>query len=353
MPDHIKQIIQAAVLAPSGENSQPWKFVVKDNFIYLYNVPERDLSFYNFKQYGSYVAHGAAIENILITASYLGYKCLIDLFPNTEDENLVASIKLERSNPSEDPLFSSIPKRVSNRKAYRVVPLENEQREALFSSVRNISGVKFYLIEDKEAIKQLALVGSTNERIMLEARQVHDFFFDHLNWTEKEELEKRYGFYIKTLELPPPIVIAFKLFKHWPVMRFLNLIGFTKLVEKGNADLYATASAFGIIAIDNAQPKNFVLAGRATQRIWLMATKLGLGFQPLTGILFFMQKISGAEDKDFSQKHVELIKSRYETVRSTFKLEQGTVAMMFRIGTADPPSARSNRLPFEKFIDSN
>lgn len=57
----IKQILEAAVRAPSGDNVQPWEFEVSKNFtqINLYNLPEMDDSYYNYNQMASYIAHGA------------------------------------------------------------------------------------------------------------------------------------------------------------------------------------------------------------------------------------------------------------------------------------------------------
>lgn len=50
MKEVIKEILESAIYAPSGENNQPWKFRLKDNGIDVFNVPERDTSLYNFRQ---------------------------------------------------------------------------------------------------------------------------------------------------------------------------------------------------------------------------------------------------------------------------------------------------------------
>lgn len=93
--EDIKQIINDAVLAPSGENCQPWRFVARGNVIGIYNIPEADQSLYNFEQKGSYVAHGALLTNLEISAREHGLVPEIAVFPDEKEDNLVSRIRLE------------------------------------------------------------------------------------------------------------------------------------------------------------------------------------------------------------------------------------------------------------------
>ncbi len=345
MRDAIQKILEIAVQAPSGENAQPWKFGIRDNQIHVFNIPERDQSPYNFRQRGSYVAHGTLLENILIASSALGFEAKFSLFPEKNDPDLVAVVSLHKSKPKNEPLYSYIVERATNRKPYKKTPLTSEERHAILNSVREIGGGKILLTEKREDIKTLSLVGSMNERLVLENEFLHNFLFSHINWTEKENHEKKLGFDIKTLELPLPARLGFKIFKHWSILKVLNNIGASKAVWKQNGNVYASSAAVGIVAVLGNENKDFVTTGRITQRLWLTATKLGLSLQPMTGILFFMQRILAENTEPFSASHVELIKESYENVRMVFRLQNETVPMMFRIGHSDPPTAQSLKLP--------
>lgn len=352
LPAHIKTILEAAILAPSGENAQPWRFIISDNQIQLFNVPERDQSYYNYGQLGSYVAHGAAIENMVTAAAETGYRTDVKLFPPSSDKDLVAEIKLTSDgNIKPDSLYPYTKTRVSNRKPYHKTSLTGAQKREI-ESLQSFGHAKLFITDDRAKIGELAVVGATNERVMLETKEVHNFFFSHLNWTEREELEKRYGFYIKTLELPPLAKILFRLFKHWPIMRLFNAIGFPKLVVKGNTQLYTTASAMIVITTDSNTKEEYVEAGRLTERFWLTATKLGLAVQPLTGTLFFNQKIRGDGGIGFSLGQIDLLKEKYACAQKTFNLENENIAMMFRVGFADIPSARASRRLEKDFLMS-
>ena len=88
---------------------------------------------------------------------------------------------------------------------------------------------------------------------------------------------------------------------------------------------------------------NFINAGRLTQRVWLKTTKMRLGMHPVTGILFLARRVMAGEAKELSEEHIQLVKKSYETIKSSFGIENGVIAMAFRIGYADKPSARCSR----------
>lgn len=347
MQEDIKKIIEAGIQAPSGENCQPWRFGVHNNQLSIFNIPERDQSLYNYQQRGSYIAHGALIENILIASSQLGYSTTLTLFPNSiGDKNLIATVILNQSQPREETLFPYIWKRSTNRKPYKTVPLGEEQKIQLINTARDVtSGAEVRFIEDRERIQSLAKALSVNEKLIFENQHLHDFFFSHINWNESEDWAKRIGFYIKTLELPPEAQKVFPIMKHWYLARILNRIaGVSKKAAEGNAMLYTASAAFGAILIPNPTPENFISAGRLMQPLWLQATKMGLSIQPVTGIAFLMPRILAGQTTNFSSEQVNLITRAYNVIKTAFGIKDETIAMLFRIGQGDSPTARSSRL---------
>lgn len=348
--ENIKKILEIAVNAPSGENSQPWRFEVNGNNINIFNLPERDQSLYNFGQRGSLVAHGALIENISIAAPIFGYDAEINLLPDNKNPNFIATIilkELSSDQQKDETLYNCIIKRATNRKPYENTPLDVKQVEEFNDMGRESKDVKIVFVSDLALMKDIAMACSTNEQVMFENRFIHNFFFEHINWTEREEIEKRLGFYIKTLELPPPVQILLRLFKRWPIMNFLNKLGFNKIIAKGNAVNYAKASVMVSFAVKNGEPKEFIVAGRLMQRVWLKATEMGLSAQPMAGMLFFMQAISGGEVGKFSSDQIELIKSSYKKVKDSFGINNEVPVMILRIGYGGEPSARSSKKPPE------
>lgn len=349
--ENIKKILEVAVNAPSGENSQPWRFEVAGNKIHIFNLPERDQSLYNFGQKGSLVAHGALIENISIAGPLFGYSARIDLLPDNKDPDFIATVNLEGLLPNtekDESLYSCIVKRATNRKPYKKTPLSDEQLNDLKSVASEIGEGKIIFVQDFEKMEAIANACSVNEQVMFGNKFIHNFFFEHINWTEKEEAEKKLGFYIKTLELPPPVQVALRLFRHWSAMNLLNKFGLNKIIAKGNAVNYSNASAMVAFTVKSSAPREFIVAGRLMQRLWLKVTKMGLSAQPMAGMLFFMQAIDGGEIDKFSESQAELIKNAYKKNKNIFGLN-GTVSpvMILRIGYGGEPSARSSKKPPE------
>ena len=347
----LERILVAGNNAPSGENCQPWHFVVHGTTIEVHLLPERDQSAYAWGQRASHIANGTAIENMVIAASAERYRAEVQYFPNPSDEWHIATVVLTKDSTIElDPLASFISKRISNRKPYKKDPLTGEERKALANAAAHGEYGKFVLVETPEEVSCLGRVGSTNEKMMLANHSLHSFFFSHVSWTKEEDEKKKIGFYIKTLELPPPAEKMFKLFSHWSVMRVLARLGFNRLIAKQNAATNASASAIGALVIDRTEPLDFVKIGRTIERLWLSATSLGLSIQPLTGVLFFRLKINGGEGGVFSRREKNLIMNAYERASQIFKADGKHIAFMFRVGRGDAPSAHAIRFPLAEVV---
>lgn len=341
----IKKIIAAGCFAPSGDNSQPWQFGLSGNSLTLVNLPDKDLPFYNVGQRGSFIGHGAVIENMAIAAAHFGYGMLIDLFPEGSNSNMVARMTFTQIEPVSQSLYSFIFERRTNRKPYKNVSLTEQQRAGLLGCAGDLSNSgRILLAEATEAKKALGLAASVNEIILFENPILHHHFFANLVWTEEQERSQQSGLYLKTLELPPPAVAAFRLFRSWGVMRWLNRVRFPRFIAHQNSQLYSRCSAIAAVIVAENDPQQFVGVGRVVERLWLTAASLGLECQPLAGTLFLMQRIwAGEQLSELSLSHRGMIQSAYEQMRAALGITGGTIAFLLRIGQAQPPSARSSK----------
>jgi len=339
--DDIKKILDYAIWAPSGDNSQPWRFEVEGNTIKVFNIPERDTSFYNYNQNASLVALGSLIENIKIISPYYGYTPSINLLPESTSSTLIATVVLKESQKFNDPLYPYIKTRASNRKPYETRALSTEEKQEILRN-DTITGVSIKLVDDRETLEKLADAASVNEKVVLENKKLHEFLFHSITWNEKEDKEKR-GFFIKTLELKGPQIIGFKLFKHWPILQLFNKLGASNLVSRDNAKLYKQSGTFVAIIANDTTPISFLKTGMAVQRFWLQAARLNLGAQPITGVLFLHHRITTKENSGLSNKHIALIEKACSVLESVFETKGKQIIMMFRAGYADKPSAKCLR----------
>lgn len=355
MLEDIKKILDYAIWAPSGDNSQPWRFEVKNQDIKIFNVPERDTSLYNYNQNASMVALGCLIENIKIVANHIGYKTNVSLFPEgvNNTNNLVAIILLthNQQNTLSYDLYKYIKERVSNRRLYEIKPLTEIYKRSLIINSQELNGVSIKLEDIRKNIEILAEAASVNEKVVLENKKLHEFLFHSITWNKKEDKQKK-GFFIKTLELKGPQVVFFKLFRHWSILNLFNKIRVSDLVSHDNAKSYKQSGAFVIIVASNNSTMSFLKSGMLMQKFWLQATKLGLGVQPLTGILFLYHRIAAGDINGLSEEHINLIKKAYFTIEKIFEIESQPITMMFRVGYADKPSAKCLRRELDiKFLN--
>lgn len=341
--------MEAGISAPSGENCQPWRFMLDGNTICLYNDPNSDTSLYNHNQRGSLVSHGAAIENMIIAARTFGYEATIKLLPNGETDNLIAKISLQKNSPTKHALYDSIFKRATNRKVYDTKPTSQDIKNNLLGSATG-DGMEAKFIDDKTTIGILAKIISNHERLLFENKFLHNFFFDHIRWNEKENSINPAGFYIETLELSPKEKKGFSILKRWVLARILGFVGMPKKVSEANATKYNASSELGIIYSDSVSSLSLINAGRSFERLWLTATKEGLSLQPLTGLLFLRQHVLSHNNSPLSEKEKKIIIDSYDEISKIFAVGEKQILLLFRIGIGEPPTAQASRFPLNKFL---
>lgn len=338
----IKEILLKAVFAPSGDNSQPWYFEVKNNELYIYNDPNKDLRFYNYNQCGSYVAHGALIENISILASEIGFDCNVKYLPEVEN-NLVAILSFSQCQKEKDILSDYILKRVTNRKPYNEKALSQEDVDCL-RSTNKADNVELKFINEKEKIKEISLASVVNEMTVLKTKEIHKYFFKHVLWSEKEEKEKRTGLYVKTLEMPKPQEIAFRMASYWPVMNIAGKLGVVEKIANDNSLLFQASPMFIAFLCKSDSALDFISVGRSLQRVWLTCASRGLSAHPITGVLFLNQTIKNKGGEEINSKLKGEISMAYSKICNQIGSNGKNVLFLLRVGYSAPPSASSSRL---------
>lgn len=342
----IKKIIEAGNLAPSGSNSQSWKFKVSQNKLTVYLLPEKDHPVLNFDKRGTYIAHGALLENIEIASRYFGYKPEYEILP---EENISFNIVFEESESKTEEienLYQAIFSRCSNRKPFKKDQLSQEQIDYLFQEKNKYPQCEVIYFTDNNQIQEIAKYLPFDILVFLRNKLLHQLLFKEILWKEEEQKVKP-GLYIKTMEVPPPAVLIFKLLSNWKICNLLS-----KIHEKIYEQSIKTASSAGLIGAIVAENKssNFIYVGRLLENIWLRATKLNLGFQFISGIVFLWQQLNFGNKEIFSEKDKEIIDNAYNNLAKLLGLEDKNnkvIAGFFRVGFADKPSAVSYKRPPE------
>lgn len=335
-------IITAGGLAPSGGNMQPWKWVVKANKLYLFHDEHYSFSLLDYNKYGSYVGFGAAIENVELKANELGFKVNVELV-NTGD--LIATLTLEKAETNNDELTNYIETRYTNREKGEYEPISNEEIEQLKESIAPIQNASLEVITDRDTINKIGgIVAGADKVRMMHERGHHDTFFDEMRWNAKEAEETRDGIDIATAGVSAGEAAGFAMAKDYRAIKHLKNWNKGAAFEKLTKKTAAVSSAVALISMPSPSWEDYIQGGRAVQRAWLMATKLGYAFQPISVPLFLFRRITEGKGVGFSVQDMEnlkMLKAEYDSILHGYD-KKGHI-FMFRLGKAGEPKIKSLR----------
>lgn len=343
----ILSILNSAVMAPSGDNCQPWRFEIRNNLIRIFNIPEKDTSPYNYLQRASLIAHGALIENAVIAARTLGVTPELRLLPEKKLPDLIAEIELSPASPKPDPLYEFIPKRATNRKQYNASSLSSKEKLDILNQALWFPHLGLHIADSDIKAETLSSAMILNNTLAFENETLHKFLFERLKCSEKESLETKDHLWIKTLELNPAKQFVFSLLKNWNLVKFANTFGLSKIVAMNARDLCMSSSAVCMITAPDDSALNYIDSGRLLERLWLQATKLGLSMHVMSGITLLIQRAISDECEGLSEKNIEDLRKSNNALRKAYNLSDEAITVCFRIGRSTPPSATSLRIPIQ------
>ncbi len=122
-------LLNYAVLAPSGHNTQPWLFNVSSGAVELLADRTRGLPVVDPEDRELVISCGAALFFLRVAIRHFGYTDEVRTFPNPDDPDLLAEVRLGapyHATAEEHQLFEAITKRRTNRVPFqeREVPQE-------------------------------------------------------------------------------------------------------------------------------------------------------------------------------------------------------------------------------------
>lgn len=269
--DQLKFLIGFAILAPSGHNSQPWEFVIKNNSIEFWVNKDRALGKSDPERRQTLISIGCALENLLIAADYYGFKNEIKYFPDN-DGDLAASVSFQKFGEIKNEpkhLIFLIPKRTSNRNKYSNQPIP----EKFLEEIKKISNTEIEATVITEKDKILSLSDITN-RAQIEVMD-RNYFREELSHYIKSSFTK------STTGMPgfvlglPAIVSLF-------ASKLIKKINMSKVSAKqDDALLKKFTTAFLLVSTKNDDKYNWIKSGQVFEKVWLLATQSGLSFSVL------------------------------------------------------------------------
>jgi hypothetical protein len=355
----VEEIVKAAIIAPSGGNAQPWKFLYNDQGLFLFHDEHFSYSLLDYNNLGSYVAMGAVIENISIKAKALKLDISADYFPSTANKKMIAHITFQETKTEGNSKYleEGITMRVTNREVTVKETLSNDVYDKLLASIQSYHGAQLHLITDDVVMKSLGEILAKAEMIrILNPRGHYDTFTNELRWTREDVNQKKDGLDVNTLGATKPELAALKIAEDSQAIAFLREMkggaAFTKMVNKA----VAFSSALGIVTMPEYTELDFLKGGRAVERIWIEANLAGLSFQPIAQLVFMMAHAERESDTgidvDYHREIGRLSNLFYQLLP---ELKNRQPVFIFRLAKSGEPKLRSLRRPLEStfFFDDD
>ena len=265
MNQDILEIIEDAAKAPSGHNTQPWKFEVQENSIIIRPNFERRLRVVDPDDHALYISLGCALENLILSAKAHGYIPRITKnFSDAGDEiiDLTPSEDVEK-----DVLYDYIKTRQCTRQGYDATPVDPEILEQLAGEVTN-EYVDLLYFTEKDEIRKL-------EPLIIEGSSLQfknkDFVNELVSWirfNKKEALKRGDGIWSSSMGLPNiPKPLGNVIMKKF-VSAKSEAARWKKLIYE--------SAGFVLFLVNRNTKEDWVMLGQRFQRFGLKATQLNL-----------------------------------------------------------------------------
>lgn len=330
----IQALKNAALLAPSAGNVQPWKIFIKQSQFFLFLDPSRIGFFGDFEYQASLSSVGALIRNMELEAGKFGLK-LNSLFHKKIQENyLVAQISFSMAEVKLNELSKFIESRHTNRYKYEEIKIPEEFNKELKSLLKEYPDLGIHFISDKRKIKELAIcIGKADvQRIVNKAG--HKGFFSEIRWNDEMARRTGDGIDIDTVDITAGERAGFEIAKDWNAVKLLSQLNLGSAFGALSKEVLESSSAVILISGVDFSSERMIQGGKLMQEIWLLLTKYGFATQPLlSSCLFYNMRNYGGDEvvgQSLKQTLDEIEPSYFEIFPKLKKSD--SQLFLFRIG---------------------
>jgi hypothetical protein len=272
-------LILAGLLAASPHNTQPWRFAVRERTIDVMADDERNLGVVDPRRREMTIGLGCCIENMVLGASAVGLRPLLNVLPEGPTGKSLARLTLYEATGPASKESEAIARRRTNRGPYAAARQIDSKIMTAFDALIGAAGTKLVWLRADSAAGRRFAEGTV--------KATADFIADREMtaasdaWFRLQAGEHRDGLTLPTVGLPPLVT-------RLALMLPPGLTGDPhKAWLEMTRDVHlATAPLFGLIAVPSLDDRGALIeAGRLWQRIHIQATLMGLAVQPLNQLM--------------------------------------------------------------------
>ncbi|MER7276202.1 nitroreductase family protein [Dactylosporangium sp. NPDC000244] len=302
--DALAAAADAARLAPSVHNTQPWRWVVRGDTLELSAVPERQLREQDADGRLMVLSCGAALHHALVALAAEGWRCEVER-PAGEPLAVVRAVEHTPADPHDMHRLQLLRVRRTDRRAVTEEPVTPEVLEALAAGARR-GGARLHVLDRDQVLQLAVMIEHSGEA----QRRDERMRAETAGWVGGE---RPGGTGVPASALPvenPRTTVAERDF------------GVPGTLAAGEG--HDNAANYAILYGDGDERPDWLAAGEALGELWLTATGRGAAVLPLSS-------------------PVEL-----EFTRAALRRMLGDVGwpyLVLRLGVADPEHAGPPHTP--------
>jgi hypothetical protein len=343
------ELVRAAVLAPSPDNNQPWRFDWQSDRLAIYLDPTRALPS-DVNAMFDLIGIGAAIENACVAARQQGFEAAVEysrasLAAIQNGEEPAAQLAFH-SGRQPDPLFPHLATRCTCRRLYSTKPVAADSLQRIGEAARQFGDVQLDWLADRRQIRDFSRIIAVSDRFRFEYEPFHNEIFRQLRFSAEEAERTRDGLDVRTLELPPGAAFLLRRLRPWSRMRWIQRLGLVGLLTLPSILSVRKSGAIGVLSVPEPTMTQWLQGGRAFERVWLAVQAEGLSLQPLGSPPIFIAQMDQYQGRNLTPKHqgwaTDLRRRCMKLLPST---SQRVILITFRLGHSAPPRQRSLRRP--------
>lgn len=323
-------LIEMGAKAPSGGNMQPWRLLFNGDILQISINQDRLSGMLDVYNFASIFALGALYENILQASKSMGFGTNIEGdYKNSKlPVFLVSFFKLKKE--TNDDLYKYINKRKTIRGLHLGGKLSKKANISVFNSIKEFKNTSLKYVSNKKDVKEVAKILGKGDRLRMCNDVLFSQMMSELRFEKKEIEETRDGIDVATLEMPGNMDQLMRLLKEKPYLRsLLN----AEVFEKNANFLISSSYGIGVVSVDNPVSSALLFeAGRAVERMWLTATKLGIGIHPWSVLSFLFLRNNLLNGDGFLLSERKVLKNLEAKFKKIFHLnKKETPIFIFRM----------------------
>lgn len=263
VPPHIRSILEYAVMAPSGHNTQPWQISFTNNSITIYPDFSRRLPVVDPSDRELLISLGCIAETILITARAMGYLTEISV----KEQELSIRIDLIPGSEKDYRFLSYIKSRQCTRNIYGGKSIPEDHIRKLSESEKDLSA-RIHLLSGEAKSDEIVSATAKAARIQYENPAFMDELKFWIRFDRAEAEEKQDGLFSASSGNPQS--------PRWIGKLFMNLFFSCDDQIKNECEMLRSSSALFLITTPDDSLRSLIGAGRLYMRFSVISTSLNI-----------------------------------------------------------------------------